>query len=45
MELFLTIIFYADVFASYRFEEAGRNDTYCQNIYWQPNALENMNEA
>ena len=45
MEFLIMIALYADFFESYRFDNFSRNDAYCQNIYWHPDALEEMHIA
>lgn len=45
MEFLVTLAIYSNFFAHNSFEWFARNDAYCQNIYWQPNALEEMHIA
>lgn len=49
MEIFLSIVLHSELFTLYRFEPISdqivRNDAYCQNIYWQPESKQKMDEA
>lgn len=45
MQIFFTLALYVSSYSTNNFEQFVRNDAYCQNLYWQPNALEKMNDA
>jgi hypothetical protein len=45
MEFFLALALSAPIFQTYDLREIARNDAYCQNIYWQANAIEKMTTA
>ena len=45
MELIVTLAIYSHFFNTNSFVGFDRNDAYCQNVYWQPHALEEMHIA
>ena len=45
MELLIALALHVPVFQTYDLREIARHNAYCQNVYWQPNALEKMDAA